>query len=59
MGVPVPSILDVAFEIDAEYIVSGGRKRSSTGKALFGSTTQFRPVRGRSPDCDGYVGCRG
>ncbi|WP_394349678.1 universal stress protein [Natrinema versiforme] len=32
--------MDVAFEIDAEYIVSGGRKRSSTGKALFGSTTQ-------------------
>ncbi|ELY99611.1 MULTISPECIES: universal stress protein [Natrialba] len=40
VGEPVPSILDVAADIDAEYIVIGGRKRSPTGKALFGSTTQ-------------------
>ncbi|WP_226042156.1 universal stress protein [Natrinema sp. DC36] len=40
VGEPVPSILDVATDIDAEYIVIGGRKRSPTGKALFGSTTQ-------------------
>lgn len=40
IGDPVPSILDVASDIDAEYIVIGGRKRSPTGKALFGSTTQ-------------------
>ncbi|WP_222916581.1 universal stress protein [Natrinema sp. SYSU A 869] len=40
IGEPVPSILDVAGDIDAQYIVIGGRKRSPTGKALFGSTTQ-------------------
>ncbi|MCU4751416.1 universal stress protein [Halobacteria archaeon AArc-curdl1] len=40
VGDPVQSILDVAADIDAEYIVIGGQKRSPTGKALFGSTTQ-------------------
>ncbi|AFO57570.1 uspA domain protein [Natrinema sp. J7-2] len=40
VGDPVASIVDAAAEHDAEYIVVGGRKRSPTGKALFGSTTQ-------------------
>ncbi len=40
VGDPVREILDVADEVGAEYIVIGGRRRSPTGKALFGSTTQ-------------------
>lgn len=40
IGQPVESVLSVADEIDARYIVIGGRKRSPTGKAVFGSVTQ-------------------
>lgn len=40
VGEPVPTIIEEAAEVDAEYLVIGGRKRSPTGKALFGSTTQ-------------------
>ncbi|MFB6130773.1 MAG: universal stress protein [Salinigranum sp.] len=40
VGEPVTEILDEADQIDATYIVISGRKRSPTGKALFGSTTQ-------------------
>lgn len=39
-GEVTEEILAVADEIDADGIVMGGRKRSPTGKALFGSTTQ-------------------
>lgn len=39
-GDPAKQILAVATEIDADTIVMSGRKRSPTGKVLFGSVTQ-------------------
>lgn len=39
-GDPADQLLDVAREEDADLIVVAGRKRSPTGKALFGSVTQ-------------------
>ncbi|WP_251330070.1 universal stress protein [Haloplanus pelagicus] len=39
-GDPAERILDVASAADADLIVAAGRKRSPTGKALFGSVTQ-------------------
>ena len=33
-------ILNYTDEVDARYVVVGGRKRSPTGKAIFGSVTQ-------------------
>ena len=39
-GDPAEQILDVATAEDANLIVVAGRKRSPTGKALFGSVTQ-------------------
>lgn len=40
VGKPVVEITDQAENLDASYLVIGGRKRSPTGKALFGSATQ-------------------
>lgn len=37
---PKEGILELADKIDADHIVLGGRKRSPTGKMLFGSVTQ-------------------
>lgn len=39
-GDPAEQILGAADEADANLIVVSGRKRSPTGKALFGSVTQ-------------------
>lgn len=36
----VTAILRYVEDIDARYLVVGGRKRSPTGKAIFGSVTQ-------------------
>lgn len=40
IGEPTEQILAVSEDLDARYLVVGGRKRSPTGKALFGSVTQ-------------------
>ncbi|MDY6776278.1 MAG: universal stress protein [Halobacteria archaeon] len=39
-GDPSTEILDTAEEEDVDMICLGGRKRSATGKVLFGSVTQ-------------------
>lgn len=39
-GEPTETILEVAAEIDADTIAVSGRKRTPTGKAIFGSVTQ-------------------
>lgn len=39
-GDPAEAILEYSDEQDAEYIVVSARKRSSLGKAVFGSVTQ-------------------
>lgn len=40
VGDPAAEISAYAEEQDARYVVIGGRQRSPTGKALFGSVTQ-------------------
>lgn len=40
VGEPSEVILRQADQLDARYIVVGGRRRSPTGKAIFGSDTQ-------------------
>lgn len=40
VGDIVTEILEEAQSVDADYLVIGGRKRSPSGKALFGSHTQ-------------------
>lgn len=40
IGSPATEIREYVEEVDARYLVVGGRKRSPIGKALFGSVTQ-------------------
>lgn len=40
VGDPADQVHAVAEDLDASYVVIGGRKRSPTGKAIFGSQTQ-------------------
>lgn len=40
VGDPATEILEKATQLDARYVVIGGRKRTPVGKALFGSVTQ-------------------
>lgn len=40
LGDPDEEILSQARDVDPRFLVIGGRKRSPTGKALFGSVTQ-------------------
>lgn len=40
VGDPAEELTSYAEEADARYLVVGGRRRSPTGKALFGSVTQ-------------------
>jgi nucleotide-binding universal stress UspA family protein len=39
-GDPTATIERIAAEVDADLVCIGGRRRSPTGKALFGSVTQ-------------------
>lgn len=39
-GEPAAAIVEIADDRDADVIVTAGRKRTPTGKALFGSVTQ-------------------
>jgi len=43
------SIVELAKEVDADRVVVGGRKRSPTGKAVFGSTAQTVMLNSPSP----------
>lgn len=40
VGDPATEIVKVAETVDARFVVVGGRKRSPTGKAVFGSVSQ-------------------
>lgn len=40
IGDVATEVLDFADEIDAQYLVTGGRRKSPVGKAVFGSDTQ-------------------
>lgn len=46
---PTEGILDAADDLQPNQIVIGGRKRTPTGKALFGSTTQHIILNAEQP----------
>jgi nucleotide-binding universal stress UspA family protein len=49
VGEPTKQIVGYATEQDASYIVVGGRKRTPTGKAIFGSVTQSVLLKANQP----------
>lgn len=49
VGSPVEEILAAAEDVNARYLVIGGRQRSPAGKAVFGSTTQTILLRADRP----------
>jgi len=48
-GDPAETIISVAEELDVDNITMSGRRRSPTGKMLFGSTTQSVLLAGDRP----------
>lgn len=59
IGTPDERVLSIADQVDADYVVVGGRRRSPVGKALFGSVLQsillnanvpVITVRGKNPE---------
>lgn len=49
IGNPKNEIVSYANNVDAEYIVISGRKRSPAGKAIFGSTSQYVILNAQCP----------
>lgn len=49
IGDAADSILGTAADLDPDYVVIGGRRRSPVGKALFGSTTQTVLLEANQP----------
>lgn len=49
VGEPAAKVVQYATEHDARYIVVGGRKRSPTGKAIFGSVSQSILLNAKTP----------
>lgn len=49
MGDPTDAILNYAADNDTRYILVGTRKRSPTGKALFGSVSQSVLLNAEAP----------
>lgn len=49
VGTPADEILSAADDVDPRFLVISGRRRSPTGKALFGSTTQQVLLNAETP----------
>ena len=49
IGDPTEQIVQYALEKDASYVIVGGRKRTPTGKAIFGSITQSVLLEAEQP----------
>jgi nucleotide-binding universal stress UspA family protein len=49
VGTPAEEVLAFADDIDAQYLVTGGRRRSPVGKAVFGSDVQEILLKSKAP----------